>query len=154
MSGHTQFRTKEACRRKEWSGAARQVVFIKDQDKNKSEKTKSLNPKDQADDGSIAVKKGTWELATGVLENLAKALGQKVIDGTQQERTFFPRHDSLFAPNPIPTSTYRFSSLSLSLPHTCLCICTCIHILMLLKCSYISRLLASDLHTNMFGKQG
>lgn len=105
--------------RNEWSGAARQVVFIKDQDKNKSEKIKNLNPKDQADDGSkyIAVKKGTWDLATGVLENLAKALGQKVIDGTRQERTFFPRHHSLFAPNPTPISTYHFSSLSLPSPH-------------------------------------
>lgn len=119
VSGHTQFRTKEACRRNEWSGAARQVVFIKDPNKNKSGKAKSLNPKGQANDGSkyIAAKKGTWELATGVLENLAKALSQKVMDGTQQERTIFPRHDSLFAPSPTPTFTYPFSSLSPSSPH-------------------------------------
>lgn len=52
VSGHTQFRTKEACRRNEWSGAARQVVFIKDPNKNKSGKAKSPNPKGQADDGS------------------------------------------------------------------------------------------------------
>lgn len=135
MSGHTQFRTQEACRRNEGSGAARQVVFIKDPVNNKSEKTKVLNPKDQAEDGSIAVKKGTWELATGVLENLAKALGQNMIDRTLQERTFFPRHDSLFAPNPTSTSTYH-SPLSLPSTHM-LIICTCIHILMLLKCSYM-----------------
>lgn len=41
-----------------------------------------MDPKDQADDGNkrIAAKKGTWELAAGVLGNEIKAWGQKVID--------------------------------------------------------------------------
>lgn len=82
---------------------------------NKPGKTKGLSPKDQADDGSkcIGLKKGTWELVGGLLENVTKALNQKVTDGTQQERTSCTRRNTL------SLHLRTLSLLSLSPTHAC-----------------------------------